>query len=128
MDEQKQNKPARDVTADTGTVTTPLHTISLSEDKPAWQRLCLRRQRWSGVGGVNDPEWRAGTRFTHVRGVSVLCFRSVWAASEETLGPRLPQRPLPRGIASFAHNGTKSCLVPTTRKAGVTPTKTMAGV
>lgn len=27
---------------------------------------------------------------THVRGASVLCFRSVWVASKESLGPRLP--------------------------------------
>jgi hypothetical protein len=49
----------------------------------------MRKQRGRGTGRgrgicVNDLEWRAGTRVTHVRGVSALCFCSVWAASRAT--------------------------------------------
>lgn len=93
----------------------PTHNFSicLSEEKLAWERLCMKRQRWRWSGRcVNDPEWWTGTRVTRVRGTSALCFRSVWAAgvTEAQAASDLSPRVLPP-LHALAPNLVWCCLL-----------------
>ena len=56
MARKKQNKSAREVTADTGTVTTALHTISLSVGGQTSRGGPLKEKKGGGGNGEGEGD------------------------------------------------------------------------